>query len=124
MEQGQLGFLSNSFKVPTCQGEEKLLSQFTTWELLNIRPYDVLNIPDRLYSDYSISPTFLQNALTPYIIQEIGKDNDLLENRFGRENINRIAYVTSATRHYSWPKGTGESTVNSHFTSVITLMVY
>jgi len=109
MERGQLDFIADSFKLPTCRGVEKLFKDFTTWELLNITPDVVLDIPDRLYKQYSISQTFLTAAMYDYIIQTTPKDDDMFEKRFGRENINHIAYVTSATKHYSWPKSAGVS---------------
>ncbi|EEB93640.1 hypothetical protein MPER_07671, partial [Moniliophthora perniciosa FA553] len=47
MEKGQpLDFIADTFTVPTCTGTVKLLRDFTTWELLNIAPPDVLDIPD------------------------------------------------------------------------------
>ncbi|THU79817.1 PLP-dependent transferase, partial [Dendrothele bispora CBS 962.96] len=113
MERGSLGFLLDSFQVQTCQGGSKLLRDFTTWELLNILPHEVLAIPDRLYSEYNISPTFLQNALNLFLIQSIGKDATMFEERFGREYINRMAYIASATKHYSWPKGAAVTGIGS-----------
>ncbi|KAE9396101.1 PLP-dependent transferase [Gymnopus androsaceus JB14] len=113
MERGSLGFLLDKLEVQTCQGQSKLLRDFTTWELLNISPLEILAIPDRLYSKYNISSTFLQNALSPYLIQSIGKDASMFEQRFGREYINRMAYVTSAAKHYSWPKGAAVTGIGS-----------
>ncbi|KAF7340636.1 Pyridoxal-dependent decarboxylase domain protein [Mycena sanguinolenta] len=113
MEQGELRFISDSFKVPTCVGNEKLLHEFTTWELLNILPTDVLNIPDRLYAQYNISPAFLQNALNHFLIQSASKDSEMFEKRFPNSNLHAMAYITSATRHYSWPKGAAVTGIGS-----------
>ena len=44
------------------------------WELLNLKPSTVLNIPDQLYKTYGISQTALGNALRTYSIQTVGKD--------------------------------------------------
>ncbi|ESK85823.1 pyridoxal-dependent decarboxylase domain protein [Moniliophthora roreri MCA 2997] len=106
MDKGEpLDFIADTFTVPTCTGTVKLLRDFTTWELLNIAPSDVLEIPDRLYSQYSFSPQFLEETLDPFIIQSASKDASIYAKKFGLEKINNIAYITSATKHYSWPKG-------------------
>ncbi|KAK7053227.1 hypothetical protein VNI00_003850 [Paramarasmius palmivorus] len=106
MGEGQpLDFIADSFEVPTCTGTSKLLRDFTTWELLNIAPNDVLDIPTRLYKQYSFSSTFLETALKPFIIQSASKHANMFAKKFGLERINNIAYFTSATKHYSWPKG-------------------
>ncbi|TFK69899.1 PLP-dependent transferase [Pluteus cervinus] len=102
---GPLNYIRDSFKVTTCSGTTKLLKDFTTWELLNITPDAVLDIPDRLYEQYSMSPGFLQKAMNDYLVQTTPRDDDKFVNKFGRENINHIAYLASATMHYSWPKG-------------------
>ncbi|KAK7437263.1 hypothetical protein VKT23_018704 [Stygiomarasmius scandens] len=81
MERGSLGFLLNKFHVQTCEGTSKLLRDFTTWELLNIVPYEVLAIPDRLYTSLS-EKTLLclnngsdVNILTGAAITGIGSEN-------------------------------------------------
>ncbi|KAF5380320.1 hypothetical protein D9757_007948 [Collybiopsis confluens] len=56
------------------QGTLKLLQDFTSWELLNITPPVVLDIPSRLGTEYGITSQFLQDALKPYLIQTVGKD--------------------------------------------------
>ncbi|CAG8514963.1 uncharacterized protein OCT59_017920 [Rhizophagus irregularis] len=89
------------FKVELADGKIKLLKDCSTWELLNLKPTTILDIPDRLSKEYGMSPDFLQNALNDYIIQTIGKE--YLEKKFGIENP--ILYFASATMHYSWPKG-------------------
>ncbi|CAB5290246.1 unnamed protein product [Rhizophagus irregularis] len=91
------------FKVELADGKIKLLKDCSTWELLNLKPTTILDIPDRLSKEYGMSPDFLQNALNDYIIQTIGKE--YLEKKFGIENP--ILYFASATMHYSWPKGCG-----------------
>ncbi len=66
--------------------------------------FPVLEIPDRLYNEYSISSKFLENVMGKYTIQSTGKDT--LERQY---NIDKpIQYMLATTRHYSWPKGAGE----------------
>ncbi|CAG8618746.1 17081_t:CDS:2, partial [Racocetra fulgida] len=49
---GQLSFIGKSFTVELANGlENKLLKDCTTWELLNLKPTTVLNIPERLYQN-------------------------------------------------------------------------
>lgn len=99
-----LDFISDTFTVRTCASEEKvLLSEISNWDLLNLRVKDILDISSDLQQQYSISPTFLQNALEPYLIQTIGKDS--LEKLYEIELPTQ--YLISATKHYSWPKGAG-----------------
>ena len=98
-----LAFIAKSFKVQPCIGESKLLKDFSTWELLNIRAAEVLDIPDRLYSQYRISPSFLQSVMDTHGIQSTGKD--ILEKEF---NLGPMFYYLSNSRHYSWPKSGGK----------------
>ncbi|KAI0012591.1 pyridoxal-dependent decarboxylase domain-containing protein [Xylariaceae sp. FL0662B] len=96
-----LHFLSSSFHVETCQGEYKLFTNLSTRELLNMKPTDILDLPDRLYQEHGISNDFLSKVMHKFTIQSSGKD--VLESEF------RIAkpcqYMLANTRHYSWPKG-------------------
>jgi hypothetical protein len=90
--------------VETCKGEKKLFMKLDNWELLNLKPTDVLDIPQRLTREYGISPTFMEKVLAEYSIQETGKD--VLEREF---EMKPAQYMLSTTRHYSWPKGAGKS---------------
>ena len=101
---GPLYFIADSFKVEPCAGSEKLFKDLSTWELLNLKPRTILDIPERLYSQYYISPAFLDSVLKQYGIQSTSKTS--LENAFG---IREIKYFVSNTRHYSWPKAAGQS---------------
>lgn len=100
---GLLHFVSDSFHIKTCMGKSKLFKDLDSWELLNIKPKDVLDIPQRLTREYGISPAFMEKVLAEYSIQETGKD--VLEREF---DIKPPQYMLSTTRHYSWPKGAGK----------------
>lgn len=105
MKEGSLGFIADSFYVTTCVGEEKLFRDLGNWELLNLRSEVILGMGDALYRQYGITSKFLENALTPFSIQTTGKD--VLEREF---NITKpTKYFLAQTRHYSWPKGGGNS---------------
>jgi len=93
--------------VEPCNGEPKEFLKLTDHELLNLKPSTVLEIPTKLNVQYSISPSFLQAALKPYLVQSTGKD--VLERHYG---IKPGKYMISATKHYSWPKGGGEFFMN------------
>jgi hypothetical protein len=97
-----LSFVADSFYIKTCQGERKLFTKLDTWELLNLKPKDVLDIPERLAKEHGISSKFIERVLDEYSIQQTGKD--VLEQEF---NIKPPQYMLSNTRHYSWPKGAG-----------------
>ncbi|KAF0539817.1 PLP-dependent transferase [Gigaspora margarita] len=102
VDNGPLSFISSSFKVELANGSHKLLKECSTWELLNLKPTTVLDIPDQLFNKYGISSQFLQEVLNEkYIIQTVGKD--YLEEKFHIKES--IVYFASETMHYSWPKG-------------------
>lgn len=111
---GPLEFIADKFYLPTCteqpDGEgTKLLKDFQLWELVNIVPEVVLDIPDRLREKFFITSTFLQNALEKYLIQTVSKDSDIFNEFEVDFKLNQMAYFTSATKHYSWPKGAGKA---------------
>ena len=107
--ENELSFLADSFTVPLCDDSaSKLLKDFNTWELLNITPSNVLDIPTRLLDQYGITAQFLQTAMKPYLAQTLGKDQ--LEKKF--EIKDSMRYFASAAMHYSWPKGAGKRIPN------------
>ncbi|KAI0517404.1 pyridoxal-dependent decarboxylase domain-containing protein [Xylaria bambusicola] len=100
-ERGQaFDFLSDSFHVENCQGTRKLFTELSTWELLNLKPSDILELPDRLYQEHGISNAFTSEILTKFTIQSTGKD--VLERTY---QVKPCQYMLANTRHYSWPKG-------------------
>jgi len=103
-EDAPLSFIADNFKVETCTGRMKLFTDLSTWELLNLKVSTVLEIPDRLYNEYSISSKFLEDVMRKYTIQSTGKDT--LEHQFKVDKP--IQYMLATTRHYSWPKGAGK----------------
>lgn len=74
----------------------------SSWELLNLRPSTVLNIPEQLFNMYGVSQTALTDALDPYSVQTTGKHYIL--KRFG---VDEPVFFIASTRNYSWPKGAG-----------------
>ncbi|KAJ4361497.1 hypothetical protein N0V95_001834 [Ascochyta clinopodiicola] len=104
-----LSFAANTLRIKTAQDEEKLFTKLTTWELLNLKPETVLDIPDRLNNEYGISSKFLEHVIDKYGIQSRGKD--ALERDFGIEKP--AQYMVSNTRHYSWPKGAAIAGIGS-----------
>lgn len=102
-EGGPLAFIAKDFVIEPCVGPEKLLQDLSVWELLNLKSKTILDIPERLYSQYHIAPGFLEDVMQKYGIQSIGKQ--ALEKEF---DIHNSRYFASNTRHYSWPKAGGE----------------
>ncbi|GAO18709.1 hypothetical protein UVI_02053150 [Ustilaginoidea virens] len=102
MRHGGLKFIAGKFKVEPCKlgSEEKLFSELTTWELLNLRPETVLGLPEKLNSEFGISGTYLQDTLQEYNIQTVGRRP--LEDEFKIEKEGK--YLIGTSRHYSWPK--------------------
>lgn len=100
---GPLAFAAWSFKIKNCVGDEKLFNDLSSWELLNLKPQEVLDIPERLYGQYHISPGFLDSVMKKYGIQSTSKT--ALEEEF---KVGHMKYFVSNTRHYSWPKSAGK----------------
>ena len=110
MSEGQLVFLRSiqpPFTVELCNGQKKAFMKCTVWELLNLKPSTVLDLPRQLYKTYGISQSFLQESMRPYLIQTVGKD--YLEKVFEIKKPGQIFVAT--TKHYSWPKGGGMSRI-------------
>lgn len=104
---GPLRFLADAeppFLVENCQATKKPFGELSTWELLNLKPSTILDLPTRLATEYSISPVFLQTALNDYLIQTLGKEE--VEKKFGIKKSPK--FLISTTKHYSWPKGGGK----------------
>lgn len=110
MTEGKLKFVADDFMVKPCNGPEKLFTQMTSWELLNLRPETVLDLPTKLNEQYGITSTFLESVLDEYNIQTVGRN--ILEEKFSIDNPTK--YFVSNTRHYSWPKGAGLSTPGAY----------
>lgn len=109
MKEGRpLEFIAPIFRLSN--GDGKLFKDLKLWELLNIRPSVVLNIPDRLRQLYGITSQFLQAVLEKYLVQSVGKDSDIFkEFENGSETkLNKMVYFISAAKHYSWPKAAGK----------------
>ena len=100
---GPLSFIAATFEVETCLGDKKLMKNLTKWELLNLKPKEILDIPEKLYGQYHISPSFLNSVMQDYGIQSTSKG--VLEQEFG---VGPMKYFVSNTRHYSWPKAAGK----------------
>lgn len=100
---GPLSFIADTFEIETCLSATKLMKDLTKWELLNLRTKAILDIPERLYGQYHMSPSFLKSVMQDYGIQSTGKG--ALEQEFG---VKPMKYFVSSTRHYSWPKAAGK----------------
>ena len=100
---GPLSFIATTFEIENCLGVTKLMKDLTKWELLNLKPKVILDIPEKLYHQYHISPSFLNTVMQDYGIQSTGKGT--LEQEFG---VGPMKYLVSNTRHYSWPKAAGK----------------
>ncbi|KAJ3580316.1 hypothetical protein NPX13_g248 [Xylaria arbuscula] len=78
----------------------KLFTELSTWELLNLKPSDILDLPDRLYQEHGISNDFMSEIMKKFTVQSTGKD--ALERAY---EVKPCQYMLANTRHYSWPKG-------------------
>ncbi|KAM6489886.1 Pyridoxal phosphate-dependent transferase [Amanita muscaria] len=98
-----------SLKITLCDGQQKEFGQCTVWELLNLTPTEVLDLPDHLFSQFGIPPQTLATILEEYSVQTVGKGKlDLL---FGITKP--PVFLISPTNHYSWPKGAAITGIGS-----------
>jgi hypothetical protein len=105
--EGALSFIPD-FEVKSWADKDKgeipkNFRSLDTWELLNLRPETVLDLPDTLREKFGITSDFLTKALKEFNIQTTGRGP--LEQHFEIEQP--IQYLIGKTRHYSWPKGAG-----------------
>ncbi|KAF9265153.1 PLP-dependent transferase [Marasmius fiardii PR-910] len=102
MRPGQpLQFAANSFMTTLCTGESKNFFSCSSWELLNLAPTEVVDLPGRLTAQFGISQENLDSILDQFSIQTVGKDQ--LDRDFGITLPPQ--YLLSRANHYSWPKG-------------------
>lgn len=105
IKKGNLNFIKDRFEVETCKDGKKNFAKLETWDLLNLKPETVLDLPDKLYKDFGISRDYLKDALDDYNIQSSGlipKETDQFY-----KSLKPMKYLLAKTRHYSWPKGLG-----------------
>jgi hypothetical protein len=93
-------FVAPTFNTNLCTGIQKNFYSCDTWELLNLSPAEVADIPTRLSEEYGISPNALAKLLEKFSIQSVGKEQ--LDADF---MITKPAqYMISVANNYSWPK--------------------
>ncbi|KAF4984522.1 hypothetical protein FZEAL_318 [Fusarium zealandicum] len=110
LKRGKLQFIGNKFHATSCHhSSKKLFKELDGWELLNLRPDTVLDLPEELNKQFGITGRFLESALNEFNIQTIGRH--ALEKEFKIENPTK--YLLSNTRHYSWPKGAAIAGIGS-----------
>ncbi|EGO20111.1 hypothetical protein SERLADRAFT_452847 [Serpula lacrymans var. lacrymans S7.9] len=114
-----LALIASSFNINLCTGTKKLLSECSTWELMNITPDEVVELIDRLCEEYGCSPEYIQDILNPYLVQTTGRG--VLEKHF---NIRcPIRYFVGQTLHYSWPKAAGISGIGEENVVAVPLSI-
>ncbi|KAF5326606.1 hypothetical protein D9611_000881 [Ephemerocybe angulata] len=105
-----LHFLSKIFTVPLPSNPaiDVPLCFLSTWELLNLRPADILSIPDRLTREHNVSTHFLETTLSKYLVQSTGMAG------LGAWGVDKSPkFLVASTKHYSWPKGVALAGVGS-----------
>lgn len=110
MEPGEpLSFISGTFDVNLCTGEPKNFFSCNTWELFNLTPTEIADIPGNLFKQYGITPTVLTEILAKYGIQNLGREK--LDAHFKVDKP--PVYVISTANHYSWPKSAALTGIGS-----------
>ncbi len=85
-------------------GQLKELLELDTWELLNLKADDILEIPDRLTKEFGIPAQDVKKAIgeTPYTLQKMGMR--AFANKFLSDVPEQPVFFVPGTKHYSWPK--------------------
>ncbi len=99
-----LAHVATHFKLRLCTGEEKILADCETWDLLNLSPDEIVSLLTRIAETFGLSSPALQAILNKYLIQTTSKDD--LEKYFGI--LRPPQYLCPNTIHYSWPKSAGQ----------------
>ncbi|KAH8081991.1 pyridoxal phosphate-dependent transferase [Cristinia sonorae] len=102
-------YIAPTFKVQLCDGTEKLFTDCSVWELLNLDVATVLDLAPRLTSEYGMSSDYVQKVMADYIIQTVTKEK--LDAKYGIEK--KPQYFVASTKHYSWPKGAAITGIGS-----------
>ncbi|HLO85859.1 MAG TPA: pyridoxal-dependent decarboxylase [Nostocaceae cyanobacterium] len=93
---------AQNIEVSLLSGGSKRLIDLTTWELLNLKGDQILDLPNRLDKEYNIKSDDINEALAEYSIQNLG----LIE--FSRRYLGDInhspVFFVPGTKHYSFPK--------------------
>ncbi|PYH37756.1 group II decarboxylase [Aspergillus neoniger CBS 115656] len=98
---GSVANLEATWAVQDANRLRRPFKDLEGWDLLNLPPSEVLDLPTRLAREYGISPAFLEYALKNCLVQTIGME--ALERAFNIQEPAR--FFINSTRHYSWPKG-------------------
>ncbi|MFJ9447316.1 pyridoxal phosphate-dependent decarboxylase family protein [Kitasatospora sp. NPDC101235] len=86
--------------VPLPDGTEHLLADLTPWQLVNLRPETVLDLPSRMRKEYGLTDTQLA-LVNKYTIQNLGYESF---RAYLKDEVAPGVILAPATMHYSWPK--------------------
>lgn len=92
---------ASGMKIKLADGTITTIADASSWDLLNLSVDEVLNMPDRLQSEFDISPDVLTNVMNNYSIQNIGFDGI---KQYLDSGIQSPSLMAASTCHYSWPK--------------------
>ena len=95
--------LAGNIEINLPNGQRKPLASLDTWQLLNLKADDVLELPARITTDFpKIKRDDLTKALEEYSIQRLGFQN--FSKRFLSDFENTPVFLVPGTKHYSFPK--------------------
>jgi glutamate/tyrosine decarboxylase-like PLP-dependent enzyme len=83
-------------------GRHAVLEKLSTWELLNLVADDVLALPARLETEFDLTGAQI-GLIDRYSVQRLGLGR--LVREYPGAPLDELAYLASATCHYSMPKG-------------------
>ncbi len=85
-------------------GKQKPLLELDSWQLLNLKGDDILDIPARLTKEYGIREDIVKKAIekTPYTLQKMGMI--AFAQKFLQDVPQQPVFYVPGTKHYSWPK--------------------
>ncbi len=83
--------------------ESKRLLDLDSWELLNLKTDDILQLSPDIQNKYGIDAAVLQTAISPYNVQVIGMA-EFYHRFLPGIRPEQPAVMAPSTMHYSWPK--------------------
>lgn len=94
---------AKDFQVTLLDGKKRALMDLDDWTLVNLPIDEILTMPDQISKQYNLNGTKVGNAIANYTVQNVGY-YDMLSKYLPGISHTPVS-LSSATRHYSWPKG-------------------
>lgn len=93
---------AGAVEITLPSGTRKRVLELSTWELLNLPPDEVLALPERVATEFSLEAKTVADAIGTYSLQRLGLP--AFFRRFMKDSAHDPVVLVSGTKHYSFPK--------------------